>query len=112
MTLTLADRYLAGEREAVWRSLDSYSVRYAPQGEIREPDLGELRAVLEVAFARAARSIDVITERLRATGYRFECESGRSGPARPPRRPVPPGTFEAMAEINRARDDGLKERNE
>jgi hypothetical protein len=51
-------------------------------------DRDDAEDVLRQTFLRVARNVDQLVGRLRDLGYRFECETGRRGPATAPRRPV------------------------
>jgi len=51
-------------------------------------DRADAAAVVAETFTRVARNVDRVVERLRDTGYRFECEAGRVAAPVPPRRPA------------------------
>ncbi|MEM9343360.1 MAG: hypothetical protein AAGA87_09955 [Pseudomonadota bacterium] len=94
---SLATRYAQGDHEAVWRELNPNIGHRAP-GEPpvdydelfarHRPTLDEIEDVMRQTFERVALNTDRLIERLRDTGYRFECEAGRrrSEPM-PPRSP-------------------------
>jgi hypothetical protein len=91
--VSLHARYLAGEHEAVWAEINrgwaGYGETYAAEVQRHYTiDRTDAEAVAVETFARVARNADRVIERLRETGYRFECESGRDEPERPPRRPA------------------------
>ncbi len=85
------DRYVSGEHETVWAELNQnwpgFSETYHPEPKRHcSVDREDAEAVLTETFARVVRNTDRLTQRLRDTGYRFESESGRHAPPRPPRR--------------------------
>ncbi len=91
--VSLNARYLAGEHEAVWAEISrgwaGYGETYALEVQRHYTiDRTDAEAVVVETFARVARNADRIIERLRETGYRFECESGRYGTAYAPLRPA------------------------
>ena len=85
-------RYIAGEHVAVWAEMNAAWAGYGEDLTTGDPkrvytvDREDSDAVMRETFARVARNTDRIIERLRDTGYRFECEVGRYEPAVPPRR--------------------------
>lgn len=87
-------RYEKGAHEAVWEELNlawtSFGDRSSPSEETTTPaiDLEDAEDVMRQTFERVARNTDRLIERLRDTGYRFECEASRFGPSHPPRRPA------------------------
>lgn len=86
---SVLDQYLVGEHAAAWRALDPHwqdGIIYRAWAD--RPSEAEVAALMQETFGRVARNTDLLIERLRDTGYRFECESGRNGPPVAPRRRV------------------------
>lgn len=63
---TYIDRYLAGERVAVWNELMALG-----EAVYRKPVQADANAVAEETMRRARRNIEVLIPRLSAMGYRF-----------------------------------------
>jgi hypothetical protein len=64
--VTLLERYLNGERDAVWAEL-----RAAEESVREEPLFSEAQAVLREAMTRVRRNIQTIVTFLEGEGYRF-----------------------------------------
>jgi hypothetical protein len=86
---TYLDRYLAGEREAVWSELTALGPAIRT-----EPLFADAYAVARETMTRARANVEVLVQRLTSLGYRF------LGPAlgEPPAPYVPPGE-ESLAEL-------------
>jgi len=79
----LAERYRAGDREAVWNELRQLGAR------VRTPDLVEdAEAVCDEMAKRARQNIELIIERLREPGYVFHTNDDAQTPVAPH---TPPG---------------------
>ncbi|MEP3345947.1 MAG: hypothetical protein ABJN34_01775 [Litoreibacter sp.] len=74
--MSLHKRYMSGETEDVWRDIE------------RTHDAADIEAVMRETYGRVSRNVDIIIERLRETGYRFESESGRHGEGLAPHRKI------------------------
>ncbi|MHA3980032.1 hypothetical protein ACW9UR_20340 [Halovulum sp. GXIMD14794] len=86
---SVLEQYRSGAHAAAWQALDTdWQEGLTFRAWADRPSSDEVEALMHETFGRVARNIDLLIERLRDTGYRFECESGRVGPAVPPRRPV------------------------
>jgi hypothetical protein len=85
-------RYLDGEREAVWAELMALgpSVR-------DEPLFTDARAVARETMTRARANVETLVERLTALGYRFRIDA--SGEARTPHIPPSPESLASLREI-------------
>ncbi len=103
---SLAARYEAGEYEAVWEELRVLPyLRASADPAPWHPSAEEADDILRMTFERVARNADRLVERLRETGYRFECETGRNLPPKPPRRPATEQIRDIAASLDGMFDD-------
>ena len=78
------DRYLAGQRAAVWHELRQLGAT------VREPGvLEEAQAVCDQMAMRARQNIETIVTRLTEQGYRFHTNDDEQAPVVPHRPPSP-----------------------
>lgn len=100
---SLAARYKSGNHAAVWRELDQHWLSVSEQFNLFSaspaPSADEIEDVMRQTFERVAHNTDLVIGRLRDTGYRFECESGRHTDAKPPRTPCQKNHIIAQAAI-------------
>ena len=101
---SLLKRYMAGEREQVWREID---VGHLPLAEVYEKKYDrfisgeEIDEVMRETFQRVSRNIDRLIGRLRELNYRFESETSEYSEPEPPRRRYGPEVFEAIGSISK-----------
>lgn len=92
---SFAKKYAAGQFAELWREMDqnwasfSESIAFEQGSNWQRSftvDREDAEDVLRQTFERVAHNSDLLIQRLRETGYRFECESGRYGPPVSPRQ--------------------------
>ncbi len=83
------DRYLAGEREAVWRELTALGPAIAT-----EPLASDARAVARETMRRARANVELLAQRLTTLGYRFVLTVLGDPP-----RPYAPPSDESLATL-------------
>ena len=86
---TYLDRYLAGEREAVWAELTALGPAIRD-----EPLFADAQAVARETMTRARANVELLIERLTALGYHFISDALGPKPT-----PYAPPTGESLAEL-------------
>lgn len=90
--ITYLDRYLAGEREAVWAELTALGAAV-----LDEPQASDATAVARETMRRARANVELLTQRLTAIGYRFIRDMQD--------QPFEPSDGEALATLRRLQQE-------